>query len=164
MDGDTLQNILKSDALIARVYAGLYSRDTLPPLQPNLLYLLNSDFSQGNGEHWFILSTLEHGKVHFMCSFATAPRTFPLIYQRIQDSGRTISCLSRRLQCSFLTNCSSFSLLFSYFLTRRIWPPQMMANLFRGDLYKINVLTCAVIRVLFRLPMSIEELLYDPLF
>ena len=166
MDQDTLERLLKSNLLISSPYAGCYFRDTLPELEDDKVYLINTCFSSSEiGEHWCACDLRFPKKVLWLCSYNTRPRSFSLIWQRIKATNRTICCFDQRLQAPQLSNCSIFVCFFLYMTSRGIGPKAMTKYFFREkDLYKISLWVTEVTRILFNIKASTESLLYDPIF
>ncbi|GFT96544.1 uncharacterized protein TNCV_5022101 [Trichonephila clavipes] len=52
---------------------GVYSRDTLPPLQENMCAIVNSDDSSQPGTHWLALFVNDKRKLEFYDSFGQPP-------------------------------------------------------------------------------------------
>ena len=174
MNENRLEQILRSDPRIEQIYEGSFCRDNLPVLKPNRIYLINSDYSSGPGEHYILLGTLgspilghkySNKKIQWCCSYTTSPRSFPHIFKRIKDTGRTICTLRRRLQAPGATNCSIFTIFFAYCLSRGIDPAKMIKLFFKNiDVYKATIWVTVVIQTIFNLNESVERLLYDSNF
>ncbi|GFX45956.1 uncharacterized protein TNCV_2163311 [Trichonephila clavipes] len=52
MDGMQMYTVLSQEKTTSPYFQGVYSRDTLPPLQENMCAIVNSDDSSQPGTHW----------------------------------------------------------------------------------------------------------------
>ncbi|GFU97058.1 hypothetical protein TNCV_3347041 [Trichonephila clavipes] len=53
MDGMQMYTVLSQEKTTSPYFQGVYSRDTLPPLEENMCAIVNSDDSSQPGTHWF---------------------------------------------------------------------------------------------------------------
>ncbi|GFW14385.1 uncharacterized protein TNCV_3327981 [Trichonephila clavipes] len=61
------------------VILGVYSRDTLPPLQENMCAIVNSDDSSQPGTHWLALFVNDKRELEFYDSFGQPPYSITLV-------------------------------------------------------------------------------------
>ena len=71
MNGRDLRELLISDVHIKRMFRGIYSRDKLPRYRmkkPSLL-IVNTDISEGPGEHWLCIFIGVNNVIEYWDSF-----------------------------------------------------------------------------------------------
>ncbi|GFX34742.1 hypothetical protein TNCV_2514581 [Trichonephila clavipes] len=73
MDGTQMYTVLSQEKTTSPYFQGVYSRDTLPPLQENMRAIVNSDDSSQPGTHWLALFVNDKRKLEFYTSFGQPP-------------------------------------------------------------------------------------------
>ncbi|GFW54278.1 hypothetical protein TNCV_1560561 [Trichonephila clavipes] len=69
MDGMQMYIVLSQEKTTSPYFQGVYSRDTLPPLQENMCAIVNSDDSSQPGTHWLALFVNDKRELEFYDSF-----------------------------------------------------------------------------------------------
>ncbi|GFV71370.1 hypothetical protein TNCV_3133611 [Trichonephila clavipes] len=59
MDGMQMYTVLSQEKTTSSYFQGVYSRDTLPPLQENLCAIVNTDDSSQPGTHCYHMDHFE---------------------------------------------------------------------------------------------------------
>ncbi|GFY67335.1 uncharacterized protein F54H12.2 [Trichonephila inaurata madagascariensis] len=65
--------VLSQEKTTSPYFQGVYSRDTLPPLQENMCAIVNSDDSSQPGTHWLALFVNDKRELEFYDSFGQPP-------------------------------------------------------------------------------------------
>ncbi|GFT61846.1 hypothetical protein TNCV_4914501 [Trichonephila clavipes] len=73
MDGMQMYTVLSQEKTTSPYFQGVYSRDTLPPLQENMCAIVNSDDSSQPGTHWLALFVNDKRELEFYDSFEQPP-------------------------------------------------------------------------------------------
>nr|DAC81359.1 TPA_asm: adenain [Nephila orb-weaver spider adintovirus] len=73
MDGMQMYTVLSQEKTTSPYFQGVYSRDTLPPLQENMCAIVNSDDSSQPGTHWLALFVNDKRELEFYDSFGQPP-------------------------------------------------------------------------------------------
>ncbi|GFY23791.1 hypothetical protein TNCV_3535851 [Trichonephila clavipes] len=73
MDGMQMFTVLSQDKTTSPYFQGVYSRDTLPPLQESMCAIVNSDDSSQRGTHWLALIVNDKRELEFFYSFGQPP-------------------------------------------------------------------------------------------
>ncbi|GFX27679.1 uncharacterized protein TNCV_2129201 [Trichonephila clavipes] len=73
MDGMQMYTVLSQEKTTSPYFQGVYSRDTLPPLEENMCAIVNSDDSSQPGTHWLALFVNDKRELEFYDSFGQPP-------------------------------------------------------------------------------------------
>ncbi|GFT08388.1 uncharacterized protein TNCV_2751241 [Trichonephila clavipes] len=73
MDGMQMYTVLSQEKTTSPYFQGVYSRDTLPPLQENMCAIVNSDDSSQPGTPWSALFVNDKRELEFYDSFGQPP-------------------------------------------------------------------------------------------
>ncbi|GFT59535.1 uncharacterized protein TNCV_3406341 [Trichonephila clavipes] len=68
-----MYTVLSQEKTTSPYFQGVYSRDTLPPLQENMCAIVNSDDSSQPGTHWLALFVNDKRELEFYDSFGQPP-------------------------------------------------------------------------------------------
>ena len=164
-----MDNLLRKHPLISLFYERVFFSDTLPPLQSKKIYLLNTlkQNESSSCGHWIVIScdVVRARSICFCCSFKTNIRSLPFVFKRVKDAQRRTYSFPQRIQVSYLSCCGSISLFVAMHLVSRISPRAIFNKYFKGrDLFRSNIMVCAVVKLHFKLKSSLPSLLYDKEF
>ena len=169
MNESLLNKLLSSDPKIKPLYKGIHCKDRFPCIEKGKLYVCQTSCGP-YGEHFLVIERelTGPGILTWGCSYGTNPKDYPLIYSRIKETKCKIARLKKPLQKvgnDRLSNCSSWTLFFSFHLARGISLKTMNKRYFIDqDLYKLNIFIVCVIRILFHLKTPVTKLLFNKNF
>lgn len=169
MESTFMDSLLRKHPIISLFYEGVFFSDNLPPLQSKKIYLLNTlkQNELNSCGHWILIScdVVKTRSICFCCSFKTNIKSLPFVYKHVKDVQRRVYSFPMRIQVSYLSCCGPITLFVAMHLVSRITPRAIFNKYFKGrDLFKSNIMLCAVVKAHFKLKSSLPSLLYDKEF
>ena len=165
MDSSTLEFAAKSDDMISKYWNGVFSKDTVPPLHGNQLYVINTDSSQGPGEHWLGLSTIPHDgddRGEFFDSFGNDLATYDEISAFVKSYYPRVKSNHKQLQLTSTKSCGLFVLFDLYCAARQIGMDEMVERFFSkpatkaSGSYKYELLIFHFISCVLKFPQNVD--------
>ena len=100
MNTREIDNILRADERVSKVYKGTFPWDKCPTLAYNGVYVINTDCSHRPGQHW-VAYYVKNGRVEFFDSYANPPS-----YYRVLPHANVFN--KKRLQGLQSTTCGQY--------------------------------------------------------
>ena len=161
MENSKLRDYLVSDALILRVFDGLYNLDTFPnSLSPGRLYAVNLATATETYGHFVLIHTL--CDVEYLCSANTSYREFPRLKQILESYASDIYMFPERTQLQFSTSCSIHVMFNAFMVSRGIYGREIYHRFFERytstrQVLKLELFITEVIQRLFHLKQGITQ-------
>lgn len=135
MNGQTLDNLCRSDAILEQQFRGIYSADNLPhrvEIYPSA-YIVNTAFSSDSGEHWLALY-FTSSKHSFVFDSIGRRETLPAMIRAFINRN-SIQCTynSSQIQNNRSQTCGLYSLLFLLVASRNYHNAAQFKDLFCSD-------------------------------
>ena len=168
MDGFSLERAALSDPVLKRYYIGVFSADTVPPIQKNMAFFVNTSKSTDFGQHWIAGHSLrEDGVFEFLCSFGSKLSEFPLVEKGVKEyTDKKVYTFPRPVQVSWSSSCGGFVLFFLFFCARKMYGAEILKSFFTPapspqQLYKFDIFVLNIITTLYKLSFTPAQLLLD---
>eukprot|EP00745_Piridium_sociabile_P016482 TRINITY_DN24483_c1_g2_i1.p5 TRINITY_DN24483_c1_g2~~TRINITY_DN24483_c1_g2_i1.p5 ORF type:complete len:154 (+),score=7.34 TRINITY_DN24483_c1_g2_i1:3583-4044(+) len=118
MNNLEITSVLKRDTYAGRVFGGVYPRNKLPRYikKRPIAFVINTDHSDGPGEHWVGVWFDRRGRAEYFDSFGFPPILHEDIEQFIFRNSQSCRYNSRWLQDETASNCGFYVL---YFILRK---------------------------------------------
>lgn len=116
MDEEQIRLILLSNSVTRPYFGGIVSHDELHLLKPKSkeFYIVNTDYSTGEGIHWVVLFFDEHGE--FFDSLGKLPINYSSNFRNCLISNRSMYMFcTERLQSVMSSVCGQFCIYFAYY-------------------------------------------------
>ena len=97
-------------------FKGVFSLDTLPPIESNMSFIFNTDVANLPGTHW-VAVYVKHGSVYFFDSYGRTIKNFGINFQRhIKNFAKDyeINIDSRLLQSPFSDSCGYWCVFYIF--------------------------------------------------
>ena len=115
-----IQNLLSAHPATKKIYKGfLFPRDRKrPKISPPALYILNTDYAQGEGIHWILIYFLKN-KTVFFDPFGLSPdiHNFSFVVER-NNNPVTYNTFTVQNLTSRSYSCGHFVILYAILLSR----------------------------------------------
>ena len=167
MNNFEIENLLTSVKYTKSLFAGVYCVDNLPShvqLYPSV-YVINTDESNGSGEHWVCVYFDVNCNAEFFCSFGNAPDYYDKrILKFIKNNSFLWKSNTKRLQNDLSTVCGQYC-IFYCFCKAHYFTMNKICSLFSADYvsndYIVNAFVCTNLNI--SLPVVDVEFFKDNL-
>ena len=87
MRTEEIRSALRRHHVTTTYFADVYPFDLLPPLRHGKAYIVNSQSSEKEGEHWMTIYRRHDGVVQFLDSYGLPPPKFLCQYKTVEYNG-----------------------------------------------------------------------------
>ena len=157
MNGQEIQNIIRSDPLMRQHFSGIYSRDEIKfrKMKDKSFILLNLAAStDALGTHWVLISSMEDGFIDFFDTFGRKPSYIDII-NFMMLSGKKLRYSPFQLQHALSQQCGPHCLYVAWLLSRGLTMKEITSDFYRESPYLNDCYVREIIRIVFDVPNMI---------
>ena len=119
MDSDQIENFMKQDEMISKIFHGVYPIDLIPNDLPRpSIIVFNQDKSTGMGTHWIVLHYKEDNMTEHFDSIGKKPMIY--IHNLLISKNMSYMYNNKTLQNYGTNTCALFCLFYSFYSCRKV--------------------------------------------
>ena len=144
MYANQLKKLIKSDPAMSKVFCGILAKDQLPtqvPTNKNCGYIVNTDESDEEGEHWLLLycshTTAQHPILYYIDPLGRPPQHYNGYLSKFASKFQKIIKIPYAIQGGRSRLCGLFVIYYLYYLARGYSDIEKISNhFFNGGLHR----------------------------